>query len=787
MDCYWPYNTSPEYQAQLPGMSDDSTISEYETDTTCCYWKRLTTDLIHKIAGCLHPNEAAAALKLVDCETASALRDNYKTLYLSHRHSDIWKAAGQIYARAERPWPGSAFVAHWGRPEPWRSLSFRQRRRLLCLAASSGHAPSLDAALAHCGCSLVLEVMVATAAAGNLEGCERLLRQEGCVVYREALKAAAAGGHLPTLQLLLAEAHVRNVPHVFRAACVGGQLHVVTWLTQTFGSTGSGRSAGPDSADAAAAAAVGQVEMMEYLLSQLLQPLPLPVVMTTARGNGGPAAAGQEVVGAAASGPSLGSLGRAFSGNPLPSALIPCPPQPQSQPQQAGSPLPHPPPPLLTASGAIRRLELLLGLVLGCPLEVLRRHYHWLASGVVLPTHGAPMAAGQGAAAVAAEAEVDGGGGIAEDAAFFVPGDSPLRRRRMLLASAFTSPTSDWEAKLDFLLSTWGLASGLETRAAPGPVASAGVPALRHYPRTPRPELTQLVEQCLAVGTDDVYEVAWIDLAARPDFLARLQCLRAAGFEFNHVMLELAAEAAQPEALAYLWEECGMGTQGSAPSADILVTYFLHGCARFSHGGSWGVSSGISGTAGGAAGGVARSRRCLQMLRLLRDWGAVFTASHVTQAARSAAPEELVAWLLQEVAAKGEDTDTQQQQEQEREAWSKAFQVAAVHSGSLPVLQALRARGAAVCLKSVAFGGSEEALEWAAAELEAEGKLQVCAGGVGLRRSRVQHCNVVTSRGQALGSAGQQKMQVSLLPTRVVWVASRVLPVCTAASFCLYG
>ncbi|PNW72721.1 hypothetical protein CHLRE_15g639134v5 [Chlamydomonas reinhardtii] len=568
--------------------------------------------------------------------------------------------------------------------------------------------------------------MVATAAAGNLEGCERLLRQEGCVVYREALKAAAAGGHLPTLQLLLAAAHVRNVPHVFRAACVGGQVHVVTWLTQTFGSTGSGRSAGPDSADAAAAAAAGQVEMMEYLLSQLLQPLLLPVVMTMAQGNDGPAAAGEEVVGAAASGPSRGSLGSALSSNPLPSALIPCPPQPRSQPQQAGSPLPHPPPLLLTASGAIRRLELLLGLVLGCPLEVLRRHYHWLASGVVLPTHGAPMAAGQGAAAVAeVEAEVDGGGGIAEDAAFFVPGDSPLRRRRMLLAAAFTSPTSDWEAKLDFLLSTWGLASGLDARAAPGPVASAGVPALRHYPRTPRPELTQLAEQCLAVGTDDVYEVAWIDLAARPDFLARLQCLRAAGFEFNHVMLELAAEAAQPEALAYLWEECGMGTQGSAPSADILATYFLHGCARFSHGGSWGVSSGISGTAGGAAGGVARSRRCLQMLRLLRDWGAVFTASHVTQAARSAAPEELVPWLLQEVAAhNGEDTDTQQQQEEEREACSKAFQVAAVHSGSLPVLQALRARGAAVCLKSVAFGGSEEALEWAAAELEAEGKLQ---------------------------------------------------------------
>ena len=43
--------------------------------------------------------------------------------------------------------------------------------------------------------------------------------------------------------------------------------------------------------------------------------------------------------------------------------------------------------------------------------------------------------------------------------------------------------------------------------------------------------------------------------------------------------------------------------------------------------------------------------------------------------------------------------------------------------------QALRARGAAVDLAAVAKGGSEEALDWAAAELEAEGQGGSSDGG----------------------------------------------------------
>ena len=46
---------------------------------------------------------------------------------------------GDVAARylPAQPWPGADFVAHWGRPEPWRALNRRQRHTLLCLAASA--------------------------------------------------------------------------------------------------------------------------------------------------------------------------------------------------------------------------------------------------------------------------------------------------------------------------------------------------------------------------------------------------------------------------------------------------------------------------------------------------------------------------------------------------------------------------------------------------------------------------------------------------------------------------
>ncbi|KAG2431213.1 hypothetical protein HXX76_009741 [Chlamydomonas incerta] len=101
---------------------------------------------------------------------------------------------------AAAPWPGWQFLAHWGAPEPWRALTLNQRQRVLCLAASSGDEPSLDAALAHCGC-LSSQALISAARAGQGAACQRLLA-EGCQVELEAACAAAEAGHLSLCSLL---------------------------------------------------------------------------------------------------------------------------------------------------------------------------------------------------------------------------------------------------------------------------------------------------------------------------------------------------------------------------------------------------------------------------------------------------------------------------------------------------------------------------------------------------------------------------------------------------------
>ncbi|KAG2431047.1 hypothetical protein HYH02_013478 [Chlamydomonas schloesseri] len=100
-------------------------------------------------------------------------------------------------------WLVPVFAAHWGRAAPWRALSLAQRRRLLCLAASSGDAASLDVALAHCGCSVNKQVLAAAVAGGTSALrllLQRQLRQLSAVC---AAEAAAELGQLSVLTWLL--------------------------------------------------------------------------------------------------------------------------------------------------------------------------------------------------------------------------------------------------------------------------------------------------------------------------------------------------------------------------------------------------------------------------------------------------------------------------------------------------------------------------------------------------------------------------------------------------------
>ncbi|KAG2422837.1 hypothetical protein HXX76_011652 [Chlamydomonas incerta] len=320
--------------------------------------------------------------------------------------------------RAQQPWPGPAFVAHWGRREPWRTLTLPRRRLLLCLAASSGHAASLDAALAHCGCTLTPEVLTAAAAAGNAAGCERLLGA-GCGVDSRTVKAAAEAGHLPVLQLLEQNTHIQNERIVFaevsaEGACAGGHANILAWVQRAHGYR-------PRHTDAAAAARAGQVAMLELLLPlPLVAPLPppqqhesppAPAPATAAAGDGDCFRLdhgllwGSDAVAAAEAGDALGT-----------GEFI---------------------------RRADRRLRLLLAINRGCPVEVLQRLYEPLSRSWLpgRPPEGAAAAAQTAAAAAP-------GGGAA--------GGEPDGWCSKLLPSALGSPTSCWAAKLDFLLAAWG-------------------------------------------------------------------------------------------------------------------------------------------------------------------------------------------------------------------------------------------------------------------------------------------------------------------------------------------
>ncbi|KAG2447627.1 hypothetical protein HYH02_007545 [Chlamydomonas schloesseri] len=213
----------------------------------------------------LHANDVAGSLKLLCREAAACLGKRFQTLTLGHKRT----SADEPH-RAAHPWPGHAFVTHWGRPEPWRALTLPQRTRLLCLAASSGHTGSLEAALAQCDCNVEPEVLEAAAATGSLPACERLLRQGRCQSATPGIRAAAAAGSIPILHLLLAaeDGDVYGderwrVDAAAEGACAGGQAGVLAWLKQTHGCRMS------DSEAAVKAAEAGQLGMLQTLLPRL--------------------------------------------------------------------------------------------------------------------------------------------------------------------------------------------------------------------------------------------------------------------------------------------------------------------------------------------------------------------------------------------------------------------------------------------------------------------------------------------------------------------------------------
>jgi hypothetical protein len=201
-----------------------------------------------------------------------------------------------------------------------------------------------------------------------------------------------------------------------------------------------------------------------------------------------------------------------------------------------------------------------------------------------------------------------------------------------------------------------------------------------------------------------------LDAAARqPDFLVRLQHLHATGLQLGSgaAACEAAAKGGHADALAWLWAECGL-----QPRADCVLSAAAHAAV-----------SAAAGDCGSGEGHVA-------VLRLLQQRGFVFRPEHVLQLARSSRSrvlpdrwprveldadacgsglEAALLWLAEAASEDGLQEGSQAW------CWSEAFQDAARRGVGLPVLRALRARGAVIDVAAVAVAGSTEALEWASA------------------------------------------------------------------------
>ncbi|KAG2431601.1 hypothetical protein HYH02_013294 [Chlamydomonas schloesseri] len=179
---------------------------------SCC-WAELHEELVLAVARSLHENDIATSAKLLNKHYARCLR-GFRVVRASQplpgwtRRNHPTHLVARL-ASAFQPWPAHGFVAHWGRPEPWRCLTLPQRRRVLCLAASSGDAGSLEAALAQCGLcgccapdTATQSAAFSAALAGHAPVCEMLFAVDQTVVNFDVLSLAAEAGHVEVCRWL---------------------------------------------------------------------------------------------------------------------------------------------------------------------------------------------------------------------------------------------------------------------------------------------------------------------------------------------------------------------------------------------------------------------------------------------------------------------------------------------------------------------------------------------------------------------------------------------------------
>ncbi|KAG2437631.1 hypothetical protein HYH02_011270 [Chlamydomonas schloesseri] len=195
--------------------------------------------------------------------------------------------------RLSQPCPEHVFAAHWRRPGATRHLPLAQRRRLVCLVASSGVLANVRVAVEAAECSAPREALAVAAAAGRIDVCEFLW---------PLVEDTAAGPQQleqnrpppPPHPNILLEQLARRDPLV--AAALAGRREVCAWLLarveRNAAGPGSSRSSicggHFDITSAALAAALGgHTELYRALHGHLMStatvaasgagPLPLPL------------------------------------------------------------------------------------------------------------------------------------------------------------------------------------------------------------------------------------------------------------------------------------------------------------------------------------------------------------------------------------------------------------------------------------------------------------------------------------------------------------------------------
>ncbi|KXZ56480.1 hypothetical protein GPECTOR_1g43 [Gonium pectorale] len=183
-----------------------------------CLWSSLLPELAERIARCLHPNDVACGLRLINKASAAQFSGpQYTTIRLS------------------QPVPHHAFAAHWLAPCATRGLTLERRQQLLYLTAASGVVANLDVALQAAGCLATYEVFHAAAATGQLRCCHWLL-EHGCPTEESdvgsgLLGAAAGGGHRLVCEWLLGLG-LRWASDGAVDAARGGHVGLMEWLRQ---------------------------------------------------------------------------------------------------------------------------------------------------------------------------------------------------------------------------------------------------------------------------------------------------------------------------------------------------------------------------------------------------------------------------------------------------------------------------------------------------------------------------------------------------------------------------